>query len=484
MLCKYSREIPAVFLTIKIYYYKIASMSEVKTSTIGKDFSLGQLIGFVSAPVITRLLVSFLSTLDDALFVSRYCGQDALAAFSVALPWFMFIDAIGMVFSAVSTVCSIKMGEGKAEEAKRDFTTMAIVAFKVGVLFLLVLLFFKKEILLLLGETEILMPYASSYFTISRFYIPLILVGYVFNSCYVVAGKPKWSMYSSTINIFCQFFFDYLFIVRLNTGIVGAAYANVIGNILVCLLGVIFYANKKHEICFARAHDKVWELCKTVFKYGRMQFVTSLAVSIGSFISNQVLLDIGQEKVVAAHTIVSNATFIFMNSFFGLVGSLSPLVGYAYGEKNAKKLSRICRQSVMLVTILMSILFAIIFFGKNIVLDLYLTETSLPQIRTMALRGFYIYPLALLFFGYNVLVQDFANVLGRHKLSIFLSVMENFIFQNLTVLICPRLFGIDGIWISFPICEVLTFILTCVAVYKNADVYGLGKDKVATFVND
>ena len=215
-----------------------------------------------------------------------------------------------------------------------------------------------------------------------------------------------------------------------------------------------------------------------------MQFVTSLAVSIGSFISNQVLLDIGQEKVVAAHTIVSNATFIFMNSFFGLVGSLSPLVGYAYGEKNAKKLSRICRQSVMLVTILMSILFAIIFFGKNIVLDLYLTETSLPQIRTMALRGFYIYPLALLFFGYNVLVQDFANVLGRHKLSIFLSVMENFIFQNLTVPICPRLFGIDGIWISFPICEVLTFILTCVAVYKNADVYGLGKDKVATFVND
>ena len=465
-------------------YYKIAIMSEVKTSTIGKDFSLGQLIGFVAAPVLTRLFVSFLSTLDDALFVSRYCGQDALAAFSIALPWFMFIDAIGMIFSSVSTVCSIKMGEKKHEEAKRDFSTMCLVAFGVGIFFLLVLLLFKKEILLLLGETEIMMPYASTYFSVSRFYVPLILLSYVFNSCYVVAGKPKWSMYASTINIFCQFFFDYLFIVRMDMGIVGAAYANVVGNTLVCSLGLIFFSNRDHEICFVKPHNKVWDLCRTVFKYGKMQFITSMAVALGSFISNQVLLDIGGEKIVAAHTIVSNFTFIFMNSFFGLVGSLSPMVGYAYGEKNAKKLSKICKQSVMLVSILMSILFLIIFFGKNIVLDLYLTETSAPEIRTLAYRGFNIYPLALLFFGYNVLVQDFSNVLGRHSLSIFLSMMENFVFQNLTVLTLPRLLGIDGIWVSFPVTEILTFILTCLAVYKNMDTYGLGKDGTATFVNE
>lgn len=459
-------------------------MSEIKTSTIGKDYSLGQLIGFVFAPIITRLFVSFLSTLDDALFVSRYCGQDALAAFSVALPWFMFMDAIGMIFSSVSTVCSIKMGEKKHEEAKRDFTTMCLVAFGVGTFFLFVLLLFKKEMLLFLGETEILMPYASTYFSVSRFYIPLIMVSYVFNSCYVVAGKPKWSMYSSSINIFCQFFFDYLFIVRMDLGIVGAAYANVVGNILVCLLGLLFFADKSHEICFERPHNKAWDLYKTVFKYGRMQFLTSMAVSFGSFVSNQVLLNIGGEKIVAAYTIVSNFIFIFMNSFFGLVGALSPMVGYAYGEKNAKKLSKICKQSVILVSILMSVLFTIIFLGKNIVLDLYLTETSAPEIRTLALRGFYIYPLALIFFGYNVMAQDFSNVLGRHSLSIFLSMMENFVFQNLTILTLPQLLGTDGVWVSFPVTEILTFVLTCIAVYKNMDVYGLGKDGIATFVNE
>jgi len=463
---------------------KIANMSEIKTNTIGRDFSLGQLMKFVAAPVLTRLLVSFLSTLDDSLFVSRYCGQDALAAFSVALPLFMFIDAIAMIMISVSTVCSIKMGKKQNEEANSDFTTITLVAFGTGVFFLLVLLLFKNEILIMLGETEILLPYASTYFSVSRFYIPLILVNSIFNSCYVVAGKPKWSMYSSVINVFCQFFFDYLFIVRMDLGIIGAAYANVIGNSLVCTLGLLFYANSSHEICFARPHKKILSLCLTVFKYGRMQFMTSLAVAFGSFVSNQVLLDIGGEKIVAAYTIVANSTFIFMNSFFGLVGSLSPIVGYAYGEKNAVKLSRICKQAVILVSILMSVLFVILFFGKNFILDLYLTQKADPQIRVLADRGFNIYPLALLFFGYNVLVQEFSNVLGRHKLSIFLSMMENFVFQKLTVLILPRLIIPDGVWLSFPVTEILTFFLTMLAVYKNKDVYGLGRDGLATFVND
>ena len=76
-------------------------MSETKTNTIGKEFTLLELIGFVAAPIITRLMVSLLTTLDDALFVSRFCGQNALAAFSILFPWFMLVDALGMLMLSV-----------------------------------------------------------------------------------------------------------------------------------------------------------------------------------------------------------------------------------------------------------------------------------------------------------------------------------------------------------------------------------------------
>lgn len=458
-------------------------MSETQTNTIGKEFTFAELMKFVAPPVVTRLFVSLLSTLDDSLFVSRYCGQNALAAFSIALPWFMFVEALGMMVSSISIICSIKMGEKKNEEAKSDFTTMVLVALGIGAILTLILSLFLDKILLFLGETELLMPYAKTYMNVSRFYVPLILTSYIFSSFYVIAGKPRWAMYSQLINILCQFFFDYLFIVRLDTGIVGAAYANLIGSIFVNILAFIFFSNKEREIHFTKPHKDIWGLLKKVMVYGRMQFFTSMAISLSSYINNQVQLGIGGEEVVAAFTIVSNVTFMFMNSFFGLIGSTSPIASYAYGERNAKKLSRICKQTVVLVTILMCIIILIIVSGKNLIINLYLTESSSEKVRQMASLGLSIYPMALLFFGYNVLVEDFSNALGLHKTSLFLSTMENVVFQNSAAILLPYIFGLNGVWYVFLVTEVLTFFITVVIVYINKDVYGYGKEGIATFVN-
>ena len=446
-------------------------MSEVKQNTIGRDFTLPELMRFVAPPVLTRLFVSLLQTLDDSLFVSRFCGPNALAAFSIAMPWFMLMDAIGMLLGAVSIVCSIKLGEKKQEEAMSDFTAMALVACGVGAVFTLILLLFMKPILIFLGETEVLLPYAVEFMSVSRFYIPLMALSYVFNSFYIIAGKPKWSMYTSAVNTFCQLFFDWLFIVKLHTGIVGCAYANLIGNLLVTAMALYFYSNKEREIHFVAPRSEIWPLIKTVFKYGRVQFITSLAISLSSYISNQIHLSLGGETIVAAYTIVTNVCFMFMNAFFGLVSSLSPIFGYAYGEKNQAKITRVCRQSVILVSILIAVLIGILFGGKNFFLLLYLGEGSSEVIRDLAKKGLGIYPYSFLFFGYNVLVQEFSNVAGRHKASVFLSVMEIVVFQNACVLLLPKLFGLGGVWYVFLAAEFFTFFFTLLVVYRNKDVF-------------
>lgn len=458
-------------------------MSEKRESTIGREFTLSQLFAFVAPAVFTRLFVSLLSTLDDSLFVSRYLGQNALAAFSVAMPWFMLVDAIGMIGTSVSVVCSIKMGEKKLEEAKSDFTTMVLVTFVMGIGMFLIMVFFMEPILRMLGETDLLMPYAKSFFSVSRYYIPLFLVNYIFGSFYVIAGKPKCSMYAQVINIGCQFFFDWLFIVKLQTGIVGAAYANLIGSSAVTLFALIFYSNPKREICFVKPESKVLPLLSKVFKYGRMQAITSLSLSLSSYISNTVHLSIGGEEVVAAYTIVSNVVFMFMNSFFGMIGSTSPIASYAFGEKNPKKLVRIMKQTIVLMTGLMVFIITLIISMKNVVLFLYLTDTSSELVKSMVSIGLSIYPLALIFFAYNVYVQEILNVLGNHRTSLFLSILENIVFQNIAVIMLPRLFGIKAVWFSFIACEVLTFFFTIYFVYRYKDVYGYGKDGIATFVN-
>ena len=97
-------------------------MENTQVKTIGKDYSLAGLARFVSLPVITQFALSMFQTLDDSLFLSRYVGTDALAAFSLCNPLFMILDAVACMLCGVSVLCATQMGEGRTEQAKRSFT--------------------------------------------------------------------------------------------------------------------------------------------------------------------------------------------------------------------------------------------------------------------------------------------------------------------------------------------------------------------------
>ena len=453
-------------------------------NTIGKDFTLGQLAKFVAPPVITRLVVSVFQTLDDSLFISRYCGQNALAAFSVMLPWFMLVDAIGMLCSAVSTRCSILMGKKENDRAKKDFSAMVVIIFGLGLCITLFLSFFRDKLLTILGETEALRPYAETYINVSRFYAPFSLSTYVLGSFYVIAGKPKCSMYTSIIQTFCNIFFDWVFIVKLNTGIVGAAYANFIGFACVWLFGIIFFSSNKREIHFVKPDFKLKPLFKDVIKLGRTQVITSLSISLNTYITNNVQLALAGEELVAAFTIVNNVQFMFMNSMFGLIGSICPIISYAYGEKNAKKLRKTLKQAMILVLALVTIIALVYFFGRETIINLYLNEEASNVIREMARYGMKVAPLSFYFFGFNVLTQEFFNSVANAKVSSTLTIIENIIFSNITVLLMPQLLGLNSIWYIFAVTEVCTFFFSMSCLEKNKDRYGFGKEKIATFINE
>lgn len=457
-------------------------MEDVKTNTIGKDYSMPDLIKFVAAPVVSKLFISLLSTLDDSLFISRYCGQNALAAFTIALPWFMFMDAVVMVLCVVSAKCSMLMGEHKNDEAKSSFTTMVIISLIVGCFFTIILSLFKIPILKFLGATDILLPYVSEYMNISRFYIPLLICANMFNRFYVIAGKPKVAVFSTIVQIFCNLFFDWLLIVRLGMGIVGAAYGNLVGNILMCLIGVIFYSNSKEEMHFAKPLSNPLPLLKDVWRLGRSQGLTSLSVSVNCFIINYILLKTGGETLVAGYTVVNNVQFMFMNAFFGFNGTVSPLVSYAYGERNAKKLSNIIKKATILTESLAVIVALFIFVFKKPILYLYFANNTDMVVQNMASYGLSVVPFCYAIFSFNILVQEFLIAVGNPKASMFLSALENIVFGNIIAILLPTIFGQNGVWFIFLVVESITLLFTLYVVYINKDVYGYGKEGIASFI--
>ena len=428
-----------------------------QTNTIGKDYTTRELIRFAAPPVLAQFSMSLLSTLDDGLFLSRFVGTNALAAFSIAMPIFMFFMAISELFNGASVLCSTKMGEKKIEEARSHFTTIVILSGAFGCIVSLIGRIFLDQLIVFLGGTEILFPYVKAFLSIGVWYIPLILINHVFARFYVPAGNSRMSLYVTLVNAFCNFFFDWLFIVQLRLGMTGSAYANLIANIIVFIIGIIFFSRKSSEIHFTKPDTDFFSTLWQSAKFGFPPFLTNVAVAVNSFIANQVLLHVGGEESVSAYTIINNIQFMFMSSLWGLTGAVTPIVSYAFGEKNNTKIRKILKQIVILTTGLIGIIILFYFLGKTPLLWLYLKSDASEAVRQMASHGLTIAPMGFLFFGYNVLAIDTLLALHQKKYSTILSILENVICANLTMLTLPYLFGIPGVWFAFPVGEILTF---------------------------
>ena len=431
-------------------------------NTIGKDYSNWELIRFVASPVLTNFVMALLQNIDNGLFLSRFVGPDALAAFNLCFPIFMLIDAFAMMLCSISTYCATKMGEGRGKEANRAFSTIALVMFGTGTLITLSMIVGLRPLIRFLGVTEKLFPYAWAFFSISRWYVPLNMMSYIYSRFYVIAGKPKYTTVTMLMTAFCNFFFDWLFMVRLNLGIRGSALANLIAQLSVNIFGLVFYSSEKAEVHFAAPSGRVLELIGTTVRFGFSDMMTSFAIALNAFVSNQVLLEMGGEMLVSAVSIANGVQFSFANAFFGLMGATSPLVNYAFGEKKAEKLAKVLKQIFLISCLLLLVVLCAYHFGKDLYLMLYLSGNETPEYRSLLADGLWYAPFSYPFLFFNVYVQVMLMAVSRPKPSTFLSFLENILFNNLTILLLPKVLGITGVWLSFPIAELLTVLFSAV----------------------
>ena len=455
-------------------------MDKQEVKTIGKDYTLLGMAKFVAAPVITQFALSMLQTLDDSLFLSRYVGTDALAAFSLCNPLFMILDAVACMLCGVTVLCATQMGEGRTRQAKESFTSISLILFLFGCCFALIRILFLEPILRALGVTDNLITYAVQFLSISNWYLPFITVNYLFSRTYVTAGKPKFAMLTTLLNAFCNFFFDWLFIAKLGLGIRGSAFANLIGTLSCVSFGLWFYSRKDSEVGFSRFVDDWKHLLRRVFQFGFPELMTSLSLALSSFVANRVLLNIGGELIISALTIVNSIQFMFMSGFFGLIGAATPMVSYAYGERNKTKLLRTMKQLLTLIIALFTFILVIYLFGSDTIVSLYMSKQGNIPLHNAILPGLRLAPLGFFFFGFNIGIRSMFTAVNNTRVATALSVPETLIFPNLTMLVLPYALGVDGVWWCFPVTQMLTFLITFYFVLRSKDLYGYGSSGIAT----
>ena len=457
-------------------------MEEENKKLIGKDYTFRELALMSASPVITQMMMSLLSSLDDSLFISRYLGQEALSAFSLGSPVFMIMNAFAGIFSGCSTLCAAKMGEKRNKEASANMTSVAIIAALAATVAAVILRLSIKPILVFLGCEGKILEYGLTYYSNFVMSYPLMIMSNYFAAFYVTAGKPKLNLVTTAVQAFCNFFFDWLFIVVLKMGLESTAYANILGFAFCTVFGLIFYSGKKCEIGFGTPtpYAEVTPVLTQTIRLGYTQCLTSISVAISAALAHFAILHAAGEIGVSASSICDSVQFIFMSGFWGVSKTVCPMISYAYGEKNPVRIKKIVKQFISLELSLSVIVIAVYYLSHNLLASLYFGENTTEELISLVTYGLLTSPPAYIFFCINISAQDTFTSLENSRTSAVLAFIENIIWTNICSVGMVLLWGMHGYFWAFAAAEGLASVSSIAFLFKYADVYGYGKSGKAT----
>jgi len=205
---------------------------------IATKFKFWPLIRFVLPTMAMSLFMALFKSVDDGLFVSQFVGKDGLSAVNIAFPIIMGTWGIAIMFATGgSAIAGKKIGEGKPEEARRDFTSVCIIAAIVAAIVALPCVIFMEPIMRLLGADDSIMDYCVVYGNLLIGTMPFSVLSPIFEFFYVTSGAPKMGLVSTVLRGAVNIFLDWLFIVVLKFEVMGVALATAAGDLATCLLG-------------------------------------------------------------------------------------------------------------------------------------------------------------------------------------------------------------------------------------------------------
>jgi putative MATE family efflux protein len=428
----------------------------MKENKLARDFNAKTLTLF-ALPTMIMMLFESLYTIVDGIFVARLVGIDALSSISIVTPAILFFMGLGTMFGiGGSAIISKKLGEKKDDEARADFTMIALLLVTISVVNTIIGLYFSDELLARLGATDILMPYAKPYFEIFLLGLLIFIGQFLFQSFFVVAGEPKMGLIAVVSAGVTNIVLDYVFIAWCGMGISGAAYATIIGSSIPNIIGIVFFLQKRRALHFVapKAHFKIlWQSCVN----GSSAMVNFLAGGVMIAIFNHTMLSLMGEEGVAAMTILFMCEYILNSLLLGYCAGASPVIAFNYGAKNEVSIKRLFRVSFGATMFLSFFALAMLFiFGSNIV-GIYIQDNA--ALHQVALFGLFIFALKYIFAGFNIFAAVIFTSFSNGKLATVISGSKVGLMM-IMVLTLPIVFGVKGVWFSISLAELVTFFLS------------------------
>ena len=436
---------------------------------LSEHFTYKKLLQFVFPSIIMMIFTSIYSVVDG-LFVSNFVGKSAFAAVNLIMPFLMGISALGfMIGTGGSAIVAKTLGEGKIENANEYFSMLVYITAIGGIIIAILSMFLVKPVAILFGASGTLLDNCILYGRILCISLPAFMLQNVFQSFFVTAEKPHLGLRVIVIAGVTNMVLDFLFVAVLHFGLPGAGFATVCGEFIGGLFPLFYFGRKNSSLLKLRKthfHGKI--LLKTCTN-GSSELMTNLSSSIVNALYNMQLMKFAGEDGVAAYGTIMYVNFIFVSIFLGYAIGSAPIVSYHYGANNQDELKNLFHKSIRLIGTWAVSLFII---AQLIATPLATLFVGYDQgLFELTRSGFRLYSFAFLINGFNIYGSAFFTALNNGLLSALISFLRTLVFQMAVVLLLPLLLGINGVWCSVAIAELLTLCVTGTFVVLKRNTY-------------
>lgn len=420
---------------------------------------------FCAGPILMMIFTSIYSVVDG-IFVSNFAGEDPFVAINLIWPILMILGAIGFMFGAGGTaIVSKTLGEGNQKRANEYFTLVVAVTFVLGVALSVGFFFVLRPIAKVIGAEGEVLNYAVIYSQILMCAMPFFMLQNLFQSFFITAEKPKLGFVFTVCSGVTNMALDALFIVGFKWGVVGAAVATALAQVVGGVLPVIYFACKNSSLLrFVKTKWYGKAILKSCFN-GSSELLGNIAMSLVSIIYNWQLLKIAGNDGVAAFGVVMYVSFVFIAIFIGYCLGVAPIVGYNFGARNKAELQNVFKKSMIIITAIGLTMFVLGVALADVIALIFVSSS--PELLAMTTRAMRLYSVCFLFSGFCMFCSSFFTALNNGLISAIVSIGRTFVFQIICILVLPLLFGLDGVWIATPIAEFLSVLLCLVMFIVN-----------------
>lgn len=440
-------------------------MNEALDAEKNKNFLRKQFFKYLF-PSVAAMWVFSLYTIVDGIFVSRGVGPTALAAVNISMPFVNFIFAVALFFSTgASTIIAIYLGQGDMERANETFTMTIVSTVILSFIIMMISLLNLERLALFLGATENTLEYVKDYLRIIIMFNGFFIVSYSLEVIVKTDGFPQLAIIGVCISALMNIVLDYLFVIKLNLGIPGAAYATGIAQVASCIFFIVHFLKKNSKLNFAKFRFSFPRIVR-MLSIGFPDAITELSAGIVIFLFNQNILKYIGENGIVTYSIITYVNTLVLTTMVGITQGMQPLSSYYYGMEDEETVEKLFNMSLKAIAIVSLLSFTIVTIFTPSIVSIFIKNRN-SQIFHYSIKALRIFALSFLLVGYNVNIAGFFASIEQPFHATIISLGRGLVLIAATLFVLTAILGARGIWISTAISEAICLGMALFILNKN-----------------